>query len=148
MAAIVNVNDIDNEDEFIRRLVGTCVSTRLLNESVDRKARQSHRLPCIVRQVATFAQPLTFVVWQAYYGANSVARALWIPAFAGMTELFLSCQPRRFHDRRNDGDAAYATRVTVMQAMAEVIRAVSLVVKWAMAPPTAQPMGIRAIAMV
>ena len=32
----------------------------------------------------------------------------------------------------------------VMLAMAEVIRAVSLVVKWAMAPPMVQPMGNRA----
>ena len=52
------------------------------------------------------------------------------------------------HARRNAGDAMYAARVMVVLATAEVIRAVSLVVKWAMAPPTAQPMGMRAIAMV
>ena len=38
---------------------------------------------------------------------------------------------RNVHPRPNDGDAIYAARVMVMPAMAEEIRAVSLVVKWA-----------------
>lgn len=39
-------------------------------------------------------------------------------------------------------------RGMVMLAMAEVIRAVSLVVKWAIAPPMVQPMGMRPMTMV
>ena len=34
-----------------------------------------------------------------------------------------------------------------MLAIAEVMRAASLVVRWAMAPPMVQPMGIRPITM-
>ncbi len=36
----------------------------------------------------------------------------------------------------------------VMVAMAEVMRAISLVVKWAMAPPMVQPMGMRPMTTV
>ncbi len=46
------------------------------------------------------------------------------------------------HALRNAGDAMKAMRGMVMLAMADVIRAVSLVVKWAMAPPMVQPIGI------
>ena len=49
---------------------------------------------------------------------------------------------------RKAGDAMKARMGLVMLAIAEVIRAVSLVVKWAMAPPMVQPMGIMPMAMV
>ena len=49
---------------------------------------------------------------------------------------------------RNAGEAMKAKVGIVMVAMAEVRRAVSGVVKWAMAPAIVQPMGIRPMARV
>ena len=49
---------------------------------------------------------------------------------------------------RNAGDVMKARLGMMMLAMAEVRRAVSLVVKWAMAPPMVQPMGIMPMTMV
>ena len=54
----------------------------------------------------------------------------------------------RCYALRNAGEVMKARMGMVMLAIAEVRRAVSLVVKWAMAPPIVQPMGIMPMTMV